>query len=1020
MDVEMSFPTAAPGFTHHDRKTRIGLDRWVRIRVPESADLKEEIRSWSRHEQVEVAECVPRVYPLAVPTDPLYPQQWQHDNTGANPSVPSGTPDADMDTEEAWDRQTGDVRVANLEATSWSHEDLVENVWQNSGEDHDGDGATVEWDPALSRWVLDPGDVNGVDDDGNGYVDDLIGWDFDDHDNVVDDRNPGHGTGTAGFFLAVPNNGKGIAGTCWGCQLVAAPGTGRIGEAMVYAADHGVQVINLSFRPGQFSIGFRDALEYVHGLGVVVVVGAGNDDFWVPNAYCDSEKTLCVGGTDSRDRIVTKGTTGGVWGSNYGPMLDVGAPAAHLTHLRGDGSYGTNGSGTSWAAPLAAGVAALVKSEDPSLSADEVISILQSTTDPFTAPSRFAGVGRVNAKRAVDAAALAAEWGSFPVAIIEASVSGIFEGERIEIHGTADSPAFSRYRVRIGEGLDPTRWIVDESSSMPVQSGPLLVYDVSDYEDSTVFLAELEVRDAHGQAAVDAYGPLVKLPVAHDLPGWPLTASEPFESPTLGAFERDHGYEVIVSRGDSLFAFGEDGTALPGWPVVGLDDVSTPPAVFDLDGYGGDEIVVFHGKRTSGPWWLTALEADGKTLPGWPVSLPAAPVEYPSIGDLDGDGRPEIVVFLTSDSLRTIAVFERDGSRKTGWPIDVASRFLGGPVLADVNGDGDVDLAAALVDGFHVFDESGSELPGWPWPDRTTGLAVAVDLDRDGRDEVVRAKLGNVYVHRESSAVATGWPVSLSDDVQELLAADTDLDGIPEILVLTWGGELTAIEADGTVAAGWPRQLGRGARLYGAANVDGDASLEVITGYRSEVWARTVDGHAGRAWPIRTDGNHSITSVVVGDVNGDGRSEMIVAERGGGFPPPGALHLYDRGGSGAIGDWPQRHRDGANTRRLSRPGPTSHPVDTAFVFEPSAPNPSATEVRLRWVQPGFVRTRLRVYDVTGRLVTTLVNADLPSGEHSVVWKMRNAANRPVVPGVYFVRLDAPPHSATQKIVSGAR
>jgi len=114
------------------------------------------------------------------PDDALFSDLWAMNNTGQN----GGTLDADIDAIEAWDIATGSpsVVVGLIDTgVDWKHPDLVNNIWQNLGEDADGDGRVLEWNG--STWIFDPGDINTTDDDGNGYINDFIGWDFIDNDN---------------------------------------------------------------------------------------------------------------------------------------------------------------------------------------------------------------------------------------------------------------------------------------------------------------------------------------------------------------------------------------------------------------------------------------------------------------------------------------------------------------------------------------------------------------------------------------------------------------------------------------------------------------------------------------------------------------------------------------------------------------------------------------------------------------------------------------------------------------------
>ncbi len=136
-----------------------------------------------------------------LPDDLYFSLQWYLDNTGqSNPYSGEGTPDADIDAPEAWDIETGspDVIIAIIDCgIDYTHPDLADNIWINEDEIPD----------------------NGLDDDNNGYIDDIRGWNFYDDNNDLLDLG-GHGTAHAGVVASIGNNGIGIAGVCWHCKIM--------------------------------------------------------------------------------------------------------------------------------------------------------------------------------------------------------------------------------------------------------------------------------------------------------------------------------------------------------------------------------------------------------------------------------------------------------------------------------------------------------------------------------------------------------------------------------------------------------------------------------------------------------------------------------------------------------------------------------------------------------------------------------------------------------------------------------
>lgn len=178
-----------------------------------------------------------------IPDDPSISELWGLNNTGQT----GGTVDADIDAPEAWNIQTGDDVIVGVIDTGvdWTHEDLADNIWVNPGEIPD----------------------NNIDDDGNGYIDDIRGWDFRNKDNdPMDDH--GHGTHVSGTIAAAGNNGIGIVGVCWSAQIMplkflGSSGGGTNSDAILaieYATMMGAKLTSNSWGGGEFSEALKEAI----------------------------------------------------------------------------------------------------------------------------------------------------------------------------------------------------------------------------------------------------------------------------------------------------------------------------------------------------------------------------------------------------------------------------------------------------------------------------------------------------------------------------------------------------------------------------------------------------------------------------------------------------------------------------------------------------------------------------------------------------------------------------------------
>ena len=227
------------------------------------------IRTLEQDPRVAYAEPNFILHAADTPNDPSFPQEWGLNNTGQQVNFTTGTPDADIDAKEAWSVSTGspNVTVAVIDTgVDVTHPDLAQNIWINEGENCAG-----------CR-------TNGIDDDGDGYVDDWRGWDFVNHDNNPTDDN-GHGTHVAGTIAAAGNNGIGVTGVTWNSTIMPlkfldSSGSGSTEDAIsaiLYARAKGVPIMNNSWGGGDFSQALEDAIELTDASGELFVAAAGND-----------------------------------------------------------------------------------------------------------------------------------------------------------------------------------------------------------------------------------------------------------------------------------------------------------------------------------------------------------------------------------------------------------------------------------------------------------------------------------------------------------------------------------------------------------------------------------------------------------------------------------------------------------------------------------------------------------------------------------------------------------------------
>ena len=370
------------------------------VDLPRDLPVEEAIDLYEASPDVEYAEPDFLLKPAQTssPDDPDYPKLYGLNNTGQS----GGSADADIDASEAWDITTGDpsVVVAVIdEGVDVRHPDLVNNIWTNPGESGSGR------------------ETNGIDDDRNGYVDDVNGWDFANNDNGVYDPDPvsgagdEHGTHVAGTIAARGNNSIGVIGVSWQTQIMPLKFLGTNGgytsdavEAINYAVARGVKISNNSWGGGGFSQALSDAINRADAQGHIFVAAAGNggsdgvgdDNDAAPNypSNYSSPNVVSVAATDSGDALASF--------SNYGASsVDVAAPGVRILSTLPGHRYGSY-SGTSMATPHVAGAAALLKAKDPSLDDAQLkAQLLQSVDAKGGLSGKVATGGRANSARAL-------------------------------------------------------------------------------------------------------------------------------------------------------------------------------------------------------------------------------------------------------------------------------------------------------------------------------------------------------------------------------------------------------------------------------------------------------------------------------------------------------------------------------------------------------------------------------------------------------------------------------------------
>ena len=928
---KVNIASAAETMAPARRSTNAELSRFYLLRTAE--DVRSICAQLKKDPEVEYAQPNYIYHSCGDPNDPEFPDQYAHQL---------------IQMSYAWDISTGsrDVVVAVLDTgVDVNHPDLKDNIWINANEIPD----------------------NGVDDDGNGYIDDIHGWNFEDDSNeVTPDEDDwwdiaGHGTQVSGVIAAMGDNGEGVCGVNWHCSIMALRlsvdiTSAEVAAALDYAAANGAHVLNMSFAADEFGpdgdIIVKDAIDNAFAQGVLLSASAGNDDTTKPNYPAAYYNVMAVASTNGED-IKTGHSSFGTW-------VDITAPGTDIVTTDMDGEYIAT-AGTSFSSPYVAAVGALVLAHRPELTHVEVRAILENTTDPvyygdINPILGYIGTGRVNAYQALLAADQRHPLGE----IVEPRQEQIFTSDVnsipmvLFVHGDSYQLEYTQY--------GNNDWILIDENSAPIDPNGLVHLSFAN-PGAGVFELRLSVAsDGYTHTDRKTFG----LEFASNQPPWPIPVeAEDADEWYLGSplcldVDGDGRNEIVqasmswadyLSEG-TITIWKEDGTSLPGWPKAlgtGLWDliIASGLAVGDIDGDGDYEIVVVDDWNVV----ATALHVEtGETVDGdWPVQVGSYWYAYiigsPILADLDGDGDSEIIVALDEESRDSDGLFAIQGDGTFLWQRRYTSK---GPMsVADFDGDGDVEIALCgygpgitRVYTF-ILDHNGQQIKRWRGGSKK-GTAIA-DLDADGEPELVFCTEDSVMaVHIDGSTL---WETKVGDDLLgedgALSVGDIDNDGFCEVYVNSYveadGFEFSLVHAFDHQGrelsdASFPKTV-MGDVSYShplIGDIDGDGQKElVVSATGAPIMAWETDGSVTPGFPMLGLSSDFGTSPVLEDLDKDGDIEMMV--NGDDYQ----FHVIDLPGSydPEMIDWGMARNDPQNSGWASK-APQLNPIDAPEEIRP--------------------------------------------------------------------------------------
>jgi serine protease len=715
----------------------------------------------------------------------------------------------------------------------------------------------------------------------------LPGYDFVNGDsNPQDDE--GHGTMVTGIAAALTDNGHGIAGVAWNARILPVKVLDDFGEGtdsdvaagITYAADHGASVINLSLGGPDQSDVLDNAVAYARNKGAVVVAAAGNDGLNLPEYPAASPGAIAVAATGQNGDFA--------WFSNYGPWVDTAAPGIDITstYLRDGGTtppYAT-GSGTSFAAPMVAGAALLIRAAHPGESVGTVEAALKRARDSGPRGiDDFYGAGFLDAYASVGGPrlhpSLPAGDDSEPndsadaaTPLTPGSFTSTISPEGDVDWYAVDLPADTLLSVGVRpQSGAPYLRPLEMDPALAIYSPERRLLSSADFG----FIGEPESAQIHAQSA-GRY--LIR--VSND----------------LGSRSPPGGYDLTVAERTPPPSGFEDYQAHP----LACDVRST--AIGDVNGDGLNDVVAsvhecFDPEYEFSPLVFEQLP-DGSLADPYPLPSDG---QFPddltmAVGDLNGDGIDDIVLDAS-----TYGVDYYRGGFNLGEPpvLIPGTEGTGGALIANVYGTSHNELVLdtgtkllIVVDLGHSFTSRTVTLP-MPMDQIAVG-----DVTGDGRPDIVTTQSATVYVYAQQPDETFAAPVLYgvpTGHIDGLGVGDVTGDAKDDVALSLAGNQpdsrvaVMAQSAGGTLSGAVMYPSLDDPEPLGIADMTGDGRQDVVTVHgagfdAAGLYSQTAGGSLGaeELLPLPYPGVLA-RNVSLGDVNGDGRRDIVYADSNNGL-----------------------------------------------------------------------------------------------------------------------------------------
>ncbi len=645
-----------------------------------------------------------------------------------------------IDIEAAWQRTQGSSQIiigVIDTGIDYHHPDLQGSLWKNEAE---VDG------------------LPGVDDDGNGFVDDSVGWDFTDaprfpdagdyqqpDNDPMDEFGSGHGTQVAGIIAARSGNGIGISGVAPGVRVMnlrAGTASGYLEEddvaqAILYALDNGARIVNMSFGDVALSRFLKEIIYYAYGQGLIMVASAGNSGDDRPNYPATLSQTISVGASTEQDYIAGFST--------FGESLDLIAPGQDIVSTAVNGQYNTV-NGTSFSAPMVSAVAGLILSLHPDYDAERIRNVLKTTADDiyYHGWDRYSGAGRLNAGRALNIP----QAGILNIDYPQPNTSTA--ADSMVIIGSMLHPDIYRAEISYGVGVNPQRWqTLRTFSRQQVWQDTLAVLRLTTLPDTliTIRLWMELVNGQHDELRRSFYVDR-SAPNITDVQIIPMYDG-PQQAYLITFTSDDICQATLHMRPPGAQIFSE---SLPFGYETNVQRIKLSNAQYSGNYQFYIEAQNYSGLRVQETNQGNFYRLTFKDEFQWQEFVPLdweLPDGYllDKTTDLDHDGKKEAILtrYTEQGGYGALEIYEFEGNRfeqRLGTGFPAIPRDAG-----DVDGDGRGDMLLGYGQHSLLFEAAdGASFPDkLVWQDSSFWAAAYADMDGDGAGEII-GRRDSVYM----------------------------------------------------------------------------------------------------------------------------------------------------------------------------------------------------------------------------------------------------------------------------------